>query len=76
MLTSRVPFEFLTHRLDCLFYHPDAMKLDQKFRQLNNIQRLSELVDPSRKISAYAKIVPNDVWAKRKLEQFAALGVR
>ena len=27
-------------------------------------------------VHAYSKVVPDDVWAQRKLEQFAALGVR
>ncbi|BAZ08872.1 hypothetical protein NIES4071_06780 [Calothrix sp. NIES-4071] len=51
MFISKVPSEFLTHRLDCPYYHPEAMKLDYKFREYGNMKLLSQIISSKRKIT-------------------------
>ncbi len=47
------------------------------FDYLRDIEAHPEMLSvESPVVRAYSKVVPDDVWAQRKLEQFAALGVR
>ncbi|MCU0565335.1 MAG: restriction endonuclease subunit S [Oculatellaceae cyanobacterium Prado106] len=48
---QRIDYETLRHRLDCSFYHPDAIQLDTQLRQYGESKTLSELADPKRQIT-------------------------
>src|SRR5438874_4493655 len=51
MMTSRVSTSALCHRLDCPFYHPEALRLDHRLNEIGNLRVLSEVIDPSRTIT-------------------------
>jgi type I restriction enzyme S subunit len=51
MMTSRVSTSALCHRLDCPFYHPEALRLDHRLNEIGNSRALSEVIDSSRTIT-------------------------
>ena len=48
---QRISNNLLTNRLDCPFYHPQAIELEGHLNDFGDLKSLSNLVDPSRRIT-------------------------
>jgi type I restriction enzyme S subunit len=48
---SRVPVAYLSTRLDCAFYDPNALASEELLANFGSLKRLAEIIDPGRQIT-------------------------